>query len=477
MGGKSSLKALAVFFCVLFSSSLLCQEDDIAVRRPRFPGNFGFDSLRVDRPPQTSPQMENGDYPMRFVNDFVGDFAGDSLARALDPESWQSFGPMGGNVVSLKANPLNLDEVYALVYCSYSLSCVYKSTNAGKNWIRTAILDKGCYDMALHPQDPKILFALSSHAVFKSTDGGTNWTQHSLGFRNYGYDGQIVIDPINPDTLHAAGYHYYSSSNYCMAAFKSTDGGANWKAEYIQPDSLSGQACCIAVNPSSPNVLYLGGYFKEGYYTRYRVYKSKDSGESWQDTTGTIGGYPRSIVIDPSNPSKVLVGTNWGVYRSSDGGQTWEIGGRSACAYALGMDPSNPGTIYAGYNSKCFKSTDGGANWTEYAAGLNGNCQDILVRSGCVYYGSYVGIHRSLDGGMTWESSNSGIKNNVIPAIAVAGGSPNVIYAEAAQNGLFKSTDFGNSWSRLPDFYRCESIFSICVSSANPDELVLLAGG
>ena len=318
---------------------------------------------------------------------------------------------------------------------------------------------------------------LSSHAVFKSTDGGTSWVQHGLGFRNYGYDGQIVVDPVNPGILYAAGYHYYSSSNYCMAAFKSTDGGANWSAVYIQPDSVSGQARCIAVNPSSPNVLYLGGYFKEGYYIRYRVYKSTDSGESWQDRTGTIGGYPRSIVIDPSNPSKVLVGTNWGVYRSADGGQTWELGGQSARAYALGMDPSNPGTIYAGYNSRCFKSTDGGANWTAYAAGLNGNCQDILVRPGCVYYASYVGIHRSLDGGTTWENSNNGIKNNVIPAIAVARSSPNVIYAEAAQNGLFKSTDFGNSWERLPDFYRCESIFSICVNSADPDELVLLAGG
>lgn len=469
MGGKSSPKALAVFLCVVLSSMLPCQEEDIDFRRPRYPGRPGFDFLSLDRPSQTSPQMEDGHYPMLFLDD--------PDVRPLNSETWQSFGPMGGNVVSIKGSPGNPNELYALVYCNYSLSCVYKSTNAGNSWTRTAALDNGCYDLALHPHDSQILFALSSHAVFKSTDGGASWTQNGLGFRNYGYNGQIVIDPKNPDILYAAGYHYISSSNICMAAFKSIDGGVNWTAEYIQPDSTAGYAYCIAVNPIAPNILYLGGYFKEGYYTRYKLYKSTDSGENWQDVTGSIGGYPNSIVINPTDPSKVLVGTNWGVYRSSDGGQTWEIGGHSACAYALGIDPSNPNTIYAGYNSRCFKSTDGGVNWTEYAAGLNGDCQDILVCPGSVYYGSFVGIHKSLDGGKTWAASCSGIKNNVIPAIAVAGSSPNVIYAEGAQNGLFKSTDFGSSWSRLPDFYRCESIFAICANSANPDELVLLAGG
>ena len=165
------------------------------------------------------------------------------------------------------------------------------------------------------------------------------------------------------------------------------------------------------------------------------------------------------------------------MFRSSDAGQTWARNEGIASAYALGLDPSSPNTIYAGYRSRCYKSVDGGVEWTEYTAGISGSCQDILVYSGRVYYASYAGIHRSLDEGKTWAAGCSGIKNTVIPAIAVAGSSPNVIYAEAAQNGLFKSTDFGNSWIRLPDFYRCDSIKAISVNSADPDDVVLLAGG
>jgi photosystem II stability/assembly factor-like uncharacterized protein len=402
--------------------------------------------------------------------------APESLWLANEAE-WTSSGPMGGNVTSIKANPENAEEIHILVYCNSWMSCLYKSADAGQTWTKTATLNRGCYDMAIHPHDPQVIFVLSSYRVLKSTDGGDSWTEYGLGSRNYGYSGQIAINPINPDILYVAGYHYHDNPGYGMAVFKSTDGGVHWSTKNINPSAEYGRAYCLAVNPSSPNILYLGGYYSQNSRYYDKVYKSTNSGESWQDVTGSIPSTPRAILINPVNPNKVYVGTNWGVYRSSNSGQTWERNAGRAYAYALGIDPAYPNTIYAGYNKNCFKSTDGGVNWTEYSAGLCGICQEVLASSGRVYYGSYAGLYKSLDAGTTWAASHTGIKHNVIPAIAVARSSPNVIYAEGSQNGLFKSTDFGKSWSRLPDFYRCDSIYSICVNSGNPDDLVLLAGG
>ncbi|UCE40533.1 MAG: hypothetical protein JSV17_13910 [Candidatus Aminicenantes bacterium] len=401
----------------------------------------------------------------------------EEMVRMQNSETWRSFGPMGGDVISVNVSPVNPDEIYILVYCNYSMSCIYKSTNSGQNWTKTATLNRGCYDMVIHPHDPKILFVLSSSFVLKSTNGGASWTEYDLGYRTYAAYGQISINPINPDILHVAGYHDPGSSGFCMAAFKSTDGGVNWTTKDIKPNSQYGRAYCIAMNPSSPNILYLGGYYSDGSNYYDKLYKSTNSGDSWQDMTGSIQACPYSIIVDPTNPSKVYVGTTWGVYRSSNSGNTWTKSTGGVYAYALGIDPSNPNTIYAGWDKKCYKSTDGGVNWTAYAAGLCGICQDVLAYSGRVYYGSYAGLYKSLDGGTTWKASHAGIKHNVVPAIAVARSSLNVIYAEGSQNGLFKSTDFGNSWSRLPDFYRCDSIYTICVNSSNPDDLVLLAGG
>jgi photosystem II stability/assembly factor-like uncharacterized protein len=442
MGEKSPLSFIifAILFCLLFSTLLISQNAE----EP--------DSWWPDWNPEELKRMENS-------------------------ETWTSSGPKGGNVISVNVSPLNPDEIYILVYCNFSMSCIYKSPNAGKNWTQIATLNRACFDMAIHPRNPQIIFVLSSFSVLKSKNGGASWTVNDLGPRRYGYEGQIVIDPINPDILHVAGYHYHGTPGHGMAAFKSTDGGVHWTTNCINPDSQSGRAYCIAVNPSSPNILYLGGYYVDGSNYFDKLYKSTDSGDSWQDVTGSIQATPESIIIDPNNPNKVYVGTYWGVYRSSNSGQTWAGNVGRVYAYALGMDPSNSNTIYAGYDKNCYKSTDGGVNWTKYTAGLRGICQDILACSGRVYFSSYAGLYKSQDGGETWKASHAGVKNNVITAIAVARSSPNVIYAEGSQNGLFKSTNFGNSWSRLPDFYRCDSIYTICVDSSNPDDLILLAGG
>jgi photosystem II stability/assembly factor-like uncharacterized protein len=440
MGEKSALIVFAILSCFLFSAPLFSQQ----VEKP--------DSLWPDRNHEEWVRIKNAD-------------------------TWTSSGPMGGNVISVNASPINPDEMFILVYCNYGMSCVYKSTNAGKNWTKIATGKRACYDMALHPHNPQILFVLSSFDVLKSTNGGGSWTVNNLGSRRYGYQGQIVIDPINPDNLYVAGYHYHGTPGNGIAVFKSTDGGVHWTTQCINPDSQSGRAYCIAVSSSSPNILYLGGYYGDGLNYFDKLYKSTDSGNSWQDVTGSIPKIPESIIIDPNNPDKVYVGTLWGVYRSSNGGQTWTRNAGNVYAYAVGIDPADSNTIYAGYDKRCYKSTDGGVNWAIHTAGLCGMCQDILAYSGRVYYGSYAGLYKSQDGGETWKASHAGVKNNVITAIAVAKSSPNVIYAEGSQNGLFKSTDFGNSWIRLPDFYRCDSIYSICVDSSNPDDLILLAGG
>ncbi len=391
-------------------------------------------------------------------------------------QNWKPAGPAGGNVMAIAANPNNLSDLYILIFSNSSSSFVYKSSNAGKKWKKVATLNRGCYDIILHPSNPNILYALSSYSVFKSTNGGSSWNEHFLGSGCYGYSGEMAIHPQNPDILYVAGYHY-SGSKSCMAVFKSTNGGVNWATKDINPSSSYGQAYSIALSSSNPNILYAGGYYSQGGSQHNKVYKSSDSGNSWKDVTGSISVEPNSIVVDPTDSNKVYVGTYWGVYRSTNGGQTWNKSPANVYAYALAIDPASPNTIYAGYSKNCYKSSDGGASWTEYKSGLFGNCNDLAALSGMVYYGSYAGIYKSQDAGITWKAAHSGINHNVVTAIAVAPSAPSIIYAEAAGNGLFKSTDSGISWSRLPEFYRCDSIYCICVNPNNAEDLFILAGG
>ena len=130
------------------------------------------------------------------------------------------------------------------------------------------------------------------------------------------------------------------------------------------------------------------------------VYKSTDSGQTWQHmglaATLTIA----RIVIHPTNPDIVFAaasGHEWtdneerGVFKTTDGGATWKkvlyVSPRTG-AIDLAMDPAAPNTLYAsmwqrirrkwndprnepGYGeSGLFKSTDGGETWTAINAGL-----------------------------------------------------------------------------------------------------------
>jgi photosystem II stability/assembly factor-like uncharacterized protein len=149
-------------------------------------------------------------------------------------------------------------------------------------------------------------------------------------------------------------------------------------------------------------------------------------------------------------------------------------------SYAIAIDPVQTNILYLGYLGCCYRSTDNGANWNRYYKNIYGVCNHLIAFSSSqtqIYYGSYAGIFKSTDQSMNWNSSHSGILANQIPALAIAPSTSNIVFAEASGNGFFKSTDYGSSWRRMPDFYRCDAVTKIVVNQADPDSLFILAGG
>src|SRR5207302_5730323 len=118
--------------------------------------------------------------------------------------------------------------------------------------------------------------------------------------------------------------------------------------------------------------------------------------------------------IDPRNNLKILVGneTMWGLAWSQDGGATWSDAGQGFTgrgSRGVAFDPSDSQRIYAG----------------------------ATIGSGFL---------KSTDGGLTWSHRRFGSPAVYVIAVAVDPLSPNIIYVGTQNEGIFKSSDYGDTW-------------------------------
>jgi photosystem II stability/assembly factor-like uncharacterized protein len=132
----------------------------------------------------------------------------------------------------------------------------------------------------------------------------------------------------------------------------------------------------VASNPqiAANRTVYVtfGGFFPSTTDTRGNVWKRESDGVTWTPIHNNLPSTPvYSLVISPTNPLFLYVGTEVGVFASSDGGRNWSpaFGGSSAdtLIYSLVVSasaPSDPDIVYVGTEDGVFASKDGGATWS-----------------------------------------------------------------------------------------------------------------
>lgn len=128
------------------------------------------------------------------------------------------------------------------------------------------------------------------------------------------------------------------------------------------------------------------------------------------------------------------------------------------------VDPSNPNTIYLGAPAGgIWKSIDNGATWSPLTdelpqIGVSGiavdysNSNVIYIATGDKDAGdSYsVGVYKSIDGGLTWNPTGTmGGSNPSRAGDIVIHPTNNQILWCATNNGIFKSTNAGTSWTNV----------------------------
>jgi photosystem II stability/assembly factor-like uncharacterized protein len=251
-----------------------------------------------------------------------------------------------------------------------------------------------------------------------------------------------------------------------------------------------GRVTTVTGVPGQPQTFYMGS-------TGGGVWRTTDAGHTWVNLTDgqiPVGGMG-AIEVAQSDPNIIYAGTGSskirsnvsigrGIYKSTDAGKTWTFAGlRDVGQIAtVRIHPTDPNLVYVAAlgnpfvpnpDRGVFRTTDGGKTWkkvlflsdeigaadlelqpgtpkTIFATMWHGQRKPWTIISGA----REGGIYKSTDGGDTWTKLAGGLPHELFGRsnVAIPAVSPNRIYAliEAKPgSGLYRSEDAGATWTLI----------------------------
>lgn len=363
----------------------------------------------------------------------------------------------GGTAEGFGCNPSDPNDVFFT-----DAGRGIRTTNGGANWFPISTHKVGadswnghglevttCYTYYFDPHDGNRTYvAYTDFGMTRSLDRGNSWiyAARQVPWGNTCYE--MALDPDRPGVVFGAWSNAHDLIHWKMinpgvhtitwfdgGVTKSADYAANWAV--IGGSTLpQAAATTIVLDPTSPRdsrTLYVG-LLNKG------VYKSTDDGQTW--TAKNVGlGSPQNMNVwrlDRHADGTLLCGISLeynsgqpvpgALYRSTNGGDSWTlVNTNQPLSYIWGvrMDPRDSKVIYvscfdvpppdfqamgtsvpwpASTGGGVLKSTDAGQTWTKVLA--QPYCWDVTFdprNSDVVYAGTFVGgLFRSADAGHSW---------------------------------------------------------------------------
>lgn len=272
-----------------------------------------------------------------------------------------------------------------------------RSANAG-DWRHLTsgfVGDTHVHALAVHPDDPAVVYAATSTGLYRSRNRGGEWRRLVTPG-----DGEQMWSVL----VHPADHRTILTGAAPLGLCRSEDGGETWRRmpRPAIPERMVGafpsRVMRLAASPERPNEVYAGMEVNG-------AMRSDDGGETWTDcsdplvelshqpnlqsailTKDTAQGMldVHAICVLPQHPGTVFLAVRMGLFCSQDRGATWQDLdiGQHAPHLRYGRDivvaPWDASDMFAcvadsarGRAGRLYRTRDGGKNWAQFDHSIN----------------------------------------------------------------------------------------------------------
>ena len=305
---------------------------------------------------------------------YAGTEAGALYRKDAGDDHWQELAnglPPMPMTRAIAIHPENPDVVYAGTQRG-----VYRSTDRGDHWERMDLPEgRIVWSLKFHPHNPQVMFlGAEGSEVYRSENGGESWqysgtisnpdaVQMFFSTRILG----LAIESAHPENMYAA--------LEVGGAARSLDGGKSWEtvnhnfAGDVDLMDLHG----VAIGSPKSDVVFISN--------RVGVWRSRDRGDNWENLRFERFSpimYSRGIQVSPNDPNTLYacVGMDFaseegGVLRTTDLGETWHRFDRGveprSTTFGIGINAQHPEQVYfCTRGGQVFGTHDDGASWKEH---------------------------------------------------------------------------------------------------------------
>ena len=373
---------------------------------------------------------------------FLGTSDGHVFGSKDGGEHWGLLGRIGEHhddvIMSMVVDSRSEDTLYAT---SWTLGSdgggVYRSGDGGHSWKLIGLQGLVVRAIAQAPSNSNVFVAGATDGVYRSADSGQHWARISPekheDLRNFD---SIAIDPHDADTIYAGTYHL---------PWKTTDGGKNW-APVHQGMVDDSDVMSITIDQNQPSHVFASACSG--------IYQSADGAATWSKFKGIPKDSRRTVHIlqDPQRPLTVYAATTEGLWKTSDGGAAWRlITPVSWSILSMVIDPSNTDRLILGTERLGIQISDNGGE--TYRASNNGFSHRRIVdaavdpqhpeRALVVLTSNFEPLLETKDAGRTWTPLAMGLKSGP-PRHVFA--SPDGWFAAPGPGGLLRYDSSKASW-------------------------------